>query len=108
MKRIVAWLQSVKWVAWVVVAAAVAVGVLILRYSFRAPPKPGTTGAGTGEPLVPPEVQARVEQAEEQALIARVQATATATTQVGELDAIGKIPDGKVRRQRLAAMLGRL
>lgn len=108
MKRIVAWLQSVKWVAWVVLAVVIAVGLLILRFGFRSPSWPGGTTPGTPGPLVPPEVQARVEKAEEQALEARVRASATAAAQTTELAEIGKIPDGRERRQRLAAMLSRM
>lgn len=113
MKTFLAWVARFRWVAWIVLAAVIAIGVLLIRRLF----------AGTNDrqkfqmPAVPPEVQRQVEKAEERALVARVEAHTLAEAKKQELVEIVKIPDGpmpdgqdggKERRKRLAALLQNL
>lgn len=92
-----------KWVAWIVFAAVVAVLVLVLRRLFSSPSDKDR--ARYTMPAVPSAVQQRVEHAEEQAQVARVQASVHAEAKKEELQQIQQIPNGTERRRRLADML---
>lgn len=87
---------------WVILAALSAVAVVVWRLVTL---KHGTLQGPNAEPVVPPELASRVAKAEEDALVARVQATTTATEHMTELATIQTIDDGAERRRRLAAML---
>ena len=56
-------------------------------------------------PKVPKALRDKVEKAEEEALIARVEARVEATKEVEKLEEVSKIKDGAERRKRLAGLL---
>jgi hypothetical protein len=56
-------------------------------------------------PEIPRALRAKVDLAEEEALVARVEARVEATKEVEKLQEVAKISDGVERRKRLAAML---
>lgn len=107
MATVRAWIARFQWVGWIVLAAVIAIFTLVLRRMF----------AGTSDkdrerfqmPAVPPEVQQRVQMAEERATVARIQASTQADTKKEELQQVMQIPDGQdggaERRKRLAALL---
>jgi hypothetical protein len=107
MMTIRAWFARFRWVGWLVLAAVIAVFTLVLRRMFA--------GASPQDrqrfqmPAVPPVVQQRVEAAEEQAAVARIQASTQAAAKREELQQVLQIPDGSdggaERRKRLAALL---
>ena len=71
MQWLISKIKSVKWLGWVVLAGAVAVLTLVVRGLFAGPKTPGKR-----LPEVPEKLKAKVEKAEEDALIARVKAKA--------------------------------
>lgn len=87
---------------WVILAALATAGVIVWRLVTL---KHATLQGPNAEPVVPPELASRVAKAEEEALVARVQATTKATEHMTELQTIQAIDDGAERRRRLAAML---
>ena len=95
-----------KWVIVAVGAAIVLVVLFLLRDLFRH----DTPDGSQHDPLpdVGEAVRERVRVAEEEALVARVEARVEAETQKQELEEIGTIEDGAERRQRLAEMLSGL
>jgi hypothetical protein len=107
MTTIRAWIARLKWDGWIILAAVIAICTLVLRRMF----------AGTSErerqrfqlPAVPPEVQQRVRDAEEHAIVTQIQASAQAEAKKEELQQVMQIPDGNdggaERRRRLAALL---
>lgn len=102
------WKRS-KWVILSVAAALVAVLAFILRGLFtKKPSQP--VAPDTPQPLPPIDerIREKVTKAEEEALVARVEARVQAETQRAELDEIAKVEDGAERRRRLAEMLRRL
>ena len=101
------WAQS-KWVILAVggVLAGIAVSVLgvILRgLTSRNEGRSGSTALPVNE-----KIQKRVEVAEEQALVTRIEAKVRAAGDREQLERIAKVEDGPERRRRLAAMLRRL
>lgn len=108
MKTVLAWIQRFRWVAWVVLAAVIAAGTLILRRMFAGPPSPEEQRR-FAMPAVPEAVARQVARAEERASVSRIQASAQAEAKKEELQQVLQIPDGddggKARRARLAAML---
>ena len=102
MNTVLAWLKSVKWVAYVILAVGVGILLLVLRNLF-AGSKP--TGTNSRLPDVPPALQAKVDQVEEEALQAKATAKATTDAQVQQIKTISQIPDGAERRKQLAQML---
>lgn len=100
-----------KWLKWVFVALGGATLVflgILARGFFTEPPRPEAGKKRQVLPEPPAEVKQRAEQAYEEALIARVEATTVAEEKRTELEEIGKIDDGAERRKRLAEMLRRL
>jgi len=86
------------------VAAAVAALLWVAHYLFLRPPERLTTP--TTEAL--PALRQKVERAEEESLIARTRASAVAEEHHRAIEDIAKVPDGKERRARLAALLSTL
>jgi len=96
-------LARMQWWAWALLGVLLAAGIFFLKLISSRPKEP--------LPSVytpPPEIQARVEKAEETALRARVEARVTAEHQRQELEHVAKIPEGALRRKRLAELLRRL
>ena len=105
--KIRAWLAKYKWLSWSLLAIIIAVFTLILRRMFS-----GVSEADRQRyqsPAVPFEVQQQVRKAEEQAIVARIEASTQAASKKEELQATMQIPDGPdngaERRKRLAALL---
>lgn len=107
MKTLKAWFKTWWWVFLLVGVGCVLLLGLIFGFFFgKKRTVKGTATEGTGWlPPVPPALQEKVDKAEEAALTARVEATVKAEAQIKQLEEVKKEPDGKVRRQRLAAML---
>jgi hypothetical protein len=103
MKTVVAFLKSMKWVAWIILALGVGILFWFLRGLFDGPGPTGKGEDGSYLPPVPKKVQDKVDKAEEDALTTKAGNKATTDAERGELDVIRKIPDGKERRKRLAA-----
>lgn len=101
MTRIRALWKRTAWVLWVILAFTFAVLVWVVRGLFNGPKHAGPSRL----PPVPEKLQAKVDQAEEEALKARVEATAKAEEDKRDLEEIGKISDGAERRKRLAEKL---
>lgn len=99
MDKLKAFLAQAKWVGYVLVAAAVAITVLLLRSLFT---KPGEVPAET--PKVPEALQAAVDAAEEQATVTKIKAKTQADTTVAAMNEASKISDGKKRREALASI----
>lgn len=102
------WKRS-KWVILSVIAVLVAVLAFVLRGLFAPKPEP-FLGPDQPQPLPPIDqrIKDQVVKAEEEALVARVEARVHAETQRMELQEIAKVEDGAERRRRLAEMLRRL
>jgi hypothetical protein len=97
--------QYTRYRYWVWVAAAVAVAILLFVLRGLV------VGSGKGKislPEIPEALKAKVAKAEEEALVARVEARVTAEQEVKELEEVAKIDDGVERRKRLAKMLENL
>lgn len=96
--------KHLKWFALGALAIGAAVLTLLLRGVFV--PK-----RGAGRPSLPPlpeGLKEKVQKAEEEALVARVEARVKAEHEVKELEEVAKIDDGAERRKRLAEMLNGL
>jgi hypothetical protein len=104
MKKLVAWVKSIKWLAYAVLAVSFGVLLLILRNLFFGPKPKGPERL----PDVPPKLREKVEKAEEAALRAKVEANVTAEAEKKAVEEILKIDDGKERRRRLAEKLRNL
>jgi hypothetical protein len=104
MKSLIAWLKSAKWVLYVVLAVGTGILFLVLRKMFFGPKPEGPTRL----PDVPPALQRKVDQVQEEALKAKVEAKVTAEDDKKKLDEITKIDDGAERRKQLAQMLQNL
>lgn len=104
MKTLIAWLKQTKWVLYVILAVGTGILLLVLRKMFFGP-KPDVP---TRLPDVPPALQRKVDQVQEEALKAKVEAKVTAEDDKKQLDEITKIDDGAERRKRLAQMLQNL
>lgn len=105
MKDIAAFFARFRWALWVVLAVGAAVLLWALSRLFdpRNPEEPVFR-----LPEVPQALKERVQKAEEDALVARVRASATAESQRAEVQTIMQIEDGAERRRRLAAHLATL
>jgi hypothetical protein len=106
MKSVVAWFKTSKWALYA--AASVILMILgMVLYSLFHSPQDNTPGSGR-LPEVPKPLQAKVEKAEEQALVAKVEAKVKSDTDRAKLAEAQAVPDGKARRAALAAVLRRL
>ena len=94
--------KHAKWFA----LGAVAIGAAGLAFLFRG----ALVGKGRRVSLPPLDkgIQDAVRKAEEEALVARVEARVKAEQEVEELEEVSKIDDGVERRRRLAEMLNDL
>jgi uncharacterized protein YpmS len=99
------WKRS-KWVLLAVAAVTLTVlGVVLRGLVVREHP------SGKKEDVLPEvdvALKEKVQQAEEESLVARVEARVEAEAQKEELHEVMKIDDGSERRRRLAALLRRL
>jgi|WetSurMetagenome_2_1015567.scaffolds.fasta_scaffold107430_2 hypothetical protein len=96
------WKRS-KWVILAVAAVALGVlGVVLRGLVFREPPEGKKVDV---LPEVHEAIKEKVQQAEEAALVSRVEARVQAETQTQALQEVMKVEDGAERRRRLAAML---
>lgn len=103
MKWLTAMFKQTKWVVWAVIATAAVVALWLLRTLFTADPE-----APARLPEVPPKLKAKVAKAEEDALVARVEARVEAEKAKAILDEAASADDDKERRKRLAEALRRL
>ena len=103
MKWLISIFKRTKWVAWAVLAVATVAVVWFFRTLFTADPK-----APARLPEVPAALKYKVAKAEEDALIARVEASVEAEKAKELLDEAAAIDDGVERRKRLAEALRRL
>ena len=103
MSKLKSALKLSKYAAFAVLGFAALIGLralsALLTIGSSAPPK---------LPEVSKKLKAKVEKAEEEALVARVEARVEATEAKKILDEAADIDDGKERRKHLAAMLNRL
>lgn len=108
------WLKAHwKWLCWVLVAIVTGIAYLFLAPLLNQPqPRPRRRGEParpiepeSGLPMLPPAIQNHLDQAHEEAAIARATASAKAEGQKAQLAEIQKIEDDKERRRRLAEML---
>jgi hypothetical protein len=112
MKKIRAWLKTWWWVLLLIgLGCLVALGV-IFGFFFGKPSKRGESAMPIKYdgwlPRVADKTREKVEEAETKALESRVEATVKAEEQVKQLEEIKKVPEGRERRRRLAAMLKNL
>jgi hypothetical protein len=95
-----------RWVLLAVAAATIGVlGVVLRGLFFKEPPEGKKIDV---LPEVHEELKQKVQQAEEEALVTRVEARVQAEAQQQELAEVMKVEDGAERRRRLAAMLRQL
>ena len=93
--------KHLKWFALSAAALLAVVFGLLMRSSRR----------GVRRASLPPldeKIREKVRQAEEEALVARVEAKVKAETEVKKLEEVAEISDGAERRKRLAEMLNDL
>lgn len=102
MKKFFAWVKTLKWILWVVLAVAVAVVAWTLRSLFAGPKVPKTEGQNSYLPPVPAPIQVAVDQAHEDALVAKVESKVKTEEKKKELEVILATPDVRARRKRLA------
>lgn len=99
-----AWWHRSRWVVWVVIGVCAIIMLAVLRSLVLK--KPGGDSGGILPP-VPKAIQDRVNQAQEDNLRVRVEATVKADDQKKQLADVLKIDDGAERRKRLAEMLAK-
>ena len=100
-----AWWAKSRWAVWVVIGVLAVVMLAVLRSLFDVKPKPGQP---PGLPPVPKQLQDKVNKAEEDNLVARVESKVKAEEQKKQLQEVMKVDDGTERRKRLAEMLSKL
>lgn len=101
MSQVTTWLKSTKWVLYSVLAVGAGILLLALRHLFY-----GDKPTGPGRlPDVPEALRKKVEQAQEEAIKAKVEAKMVAETDKKQVEEILKIDDGAERRKRLADKL---
>jgi hypothetical protein len=107
-KRIVAWLQTAKWIVYLVGIGAVLVLFLILRrfLSSKGPTAPNADGSWL--PEVSRSLQEQVKKAEESSVKSRIEARVTAEKDKAALERVLQIEESDRRREELAALLNRL
>lgn len=98
--------KHIKWVAVAVAVGLGIAGVFLLRGLFVKERSDGSEEDPL--PEVADKLKKRVQQAEEEALVSRVEAKVKAEQDQKELEEVAQIDDGKERRKRLADMLRRL
>lgn len=96
--------KHLKWIVWTVIAVATTFLAIIFKGFEVAPKGPGSKKTPSLPPL-PDKVKKRVQKAEEEALVARVQAKAKEASSIQEIAEIKQIPDDVERRKRLAKMM---
>lgn len=100
-----AWWAKSRWAVWALVGVLVVVVLMVLRSLFDVKPKPGQP---PGLPPVPKVLQDKVDKAQEENLVARVEAKVKADEHKKELETVMAVDDGAERRKQLAALLGKL
>jgi hypothetical protein len=93
-----------KWVFLFILAVGAAVLLLVLRKLFSGPLLRSAPSSGWLPPP-PKALQAAVEQAHEDALVAKAEARVQTSEGKRVLGEVLAIPDRKIRRQRLATLL---
>ena len=101
MKSVVAWFQTSKWVLYLVASVILMILGMVLASLFHTPDPSGTSRL----PEVPKPLQQKVEKAEEQALVAKVEAKVKSDTDRARLAEAQAVPEGAARRAALAAVL---
>lgn len=101
------WAQS-KWVILAAGGVLAGVTVSVLGVILRGLTSCNEGRSGSTALPVNEKIQKRVEVAEEQALVTRIEAKVRAAGDREQLERIAKVEDGPERRRRLAAMLRRL
>lgn len=101
MSRVTTWLKSAKWVLYLAIAIGSGVLLLALRHLFYGAKPTGPSRL----PDVPEALRKKVEQAQEEAIKAKVEAKVVAETDKKQVEEILKIDDGVERRKRLADKL---
>jgi len=104
MKTIIAWIKSVKYLAWGLLAVGVVVAIWLIRTLFSGPKPSGPARL----PEVPPALQKKVEATEEAATKAKLEVKIKSDADRAELVRTMQIQDGAERRKRLAELLRRL
>lgn len=106
--RLKAFWKRSKWMILSVLAAIVGVIAFILRGLFVRKPPINEIPDNQSLPPIDARIKENVTRVEEEALVARIEATIRAETDREQLERIAKVEDGVERRRRLAAMLRRL
>lgn len=108
-KALVRWvwagLTAVPRAVWAGLAVVVAAVVVLWESIRRAQRVPEPARGPDQLPEVPLALQSRVQSVEEQALVSKITATATAEAHKAELAQTLQVEDGAERRRRLAALL---
>lgn len=104
MKSVVAWVKTSKWVLYLVAAGILLVLGAVL-YSLFHSPQDRDPSKPSRLPEVPKPLLEKVEKAEEEALVAKVEARVKSDTDRTKLAEAQAIADGKARRAALAAVL---
>lgn len=94
------WWKQLKYVALAILSAVLVVLGIVLRGLFSS-----KQSGDPKIPSVPEKMKARVAQAEEEALVAKVESKTKADGQKKQLAEVMTEPDGAVRRRRLATLL---
>jgi len=98
------WWAKSRWAVWAVIGLIAVVMLAVLRSLFFGG-KPKVGDADAGLPPVPKALQAKVDKAEEDGLVARAVAKAKAEDEKKKLEDIMKIDDGAARRKALSDSL---
>lgn len=106
--RLKAFWKRSKWAILAIVGALVVVLAFILRGLFTGKSPERKPGEPQPLPAIDERIHEHVRRAEEEAVVARIEATIRADTDLEQLERISKVEDGAERRRRLAAMLRRL
>jgi hypothetical protein len=104
MNSVIAWWKSSKYAVWAVLGVMAMIVGLVLRGIFA----PRSIGVAYSPSAVPSALQKKVDQAQEEAMIAKVKANAQADADHAKLQEVVKNPDGVERRKQLAALLENL
>lgn len=105
MATVKAWWAKSRWAVWVAVGVLAVVMLMVLRSLFDVKPKPGQP---VGLPPVPKVLQDKADKAQEENLLARVEAKVKAEEHRKELETVMKIDAGAERRKQLAALLNKV
>lgn len=102
--QVQAWFHRFRWIIWIVIGVCAVIMLFVLRSLVL---KKGGGDSGGLLPPIPKPIQDKVDQALEDNLKVRVEATTKADDQKQQLADVLKIDDGAERRKRLAEMLSK-